>query len=284
MIYSQHSPSATKPTKVLVTGAKGFIGSYTVKELQADENVEVVGLNGRDDCNLIYWNQVESRLNKEMPDVVVHCAGERGFRESSQTANTFVNNVMMFMNVNDWCVKNNARLINLSSGCWSKVGSAYTSYYENSKRVITSVRGSNLTHIVPYGVFGLGEGEQRFVHSCFQAITDEEPIKVFVDGMMSWIYVKDLAKLIKYHALDSGSQHLIQAVYQVDTAFKLSVFADKICSVVGKNVPIWVSKYDKEPERHRYLGYANSKAPIQRIIEPALADYYKEWKEENNGK
>lgn len=59
--------------KVLVTGATGFVGKHLKYELEANGN-EVVAV-GRDDFNLLDYEQIHSVIRREKPDAIYHLAG-----------------------------------------------------------------------------------------------------------------------------------------------------------------------------------------------------------------
>jgi nucleoside-diphosphate-sugar epimerase len=56
----------------------------------------------------------------------------------------------------------------------------------------------NVLELRPFGVYGPGEHFNRFPSYCFRKLERNEPIVINQERMMSYIYVKDLAKLIGF--------------------------------------------------------------------------------------
>ncbi|MBM4764478.1 dTDP-4-dehydrorhamnose reductase [Bacillus sp. B15-48] len=61
------------PLKVVVTGAKGQLGTELVSILNEENEVEVVGLS-REDLDITDPTQVQKKIYELMPDVVIHAA------------------------------------------------------------------------------------------------------------------------------------------------------------------------------------------------------------------
>lgn len=64
-----------KNSKILVTGAKGLVGSRLVAELNSDGYTNIIAI-GRDDCNLIDSKSVNDFFEKTKPEFVFHNAAK----------------------------------------------------------------------------------------------------------------------------------------------------------------------------------------------------------------
>jgi nucleoside-diphosphate-sugar epimerase len=109
--------------KILVTGARGTVGSHLVKRL-AQQGHQAVGLerfNLPDDdcefkCDIIYPEEVDRAFEKVEPDLTIHLAAEVGrlncelFPERTLRAN-----VLGTLNVVNACMASGSKLINFST-------------------------------------------------------------------------------------------------------------------------------------------------------------------------
>jgi nucleoside-diphosphate-sugar epimerase len=84
--------------KILITGARGFVGSYLVKHLPSNYNIVAAT---RADLDLLNRDAVKSFLEQGQFDVVVHAAVEG--RDLSRSVNPALmyNNLQMFFNLAD---------------------------------------------------------------------------------------------------------------------------------------------------------------------------------------
>ncbi|HEY0285033.1 MAG TPA: NAD-dependent epimerase/dehydratase family protein, partial [Vicinamibacterales bacterium] len=80
-------------TRVLVTGARGFVGRYLVEHLEAT-GAEVTGW-GREHVDLLDRKAVSHAMADLRPSVVYHCAGAAHVGQSfSNIADTLAANVL----------------------------------------------------------------------------------------------------------------------------------------------------------------------------------------------
>ena len=77
--------------KIIVTGGTGLIGS-ALKQICTGDNW--IFLSSKD-CNLLDYNQVDERFEKEKPDYIIHLAAEVGglFKNMNQKVKMLENNV-----------------------------------------------------------------------------------------------------------------------------------------------------------------------------------------------
>ena len=108
--------------QVLVTGSRGFIGSYITKKLLENKDIEVLGANKQADINLKNsWSidlsvasEVEYMFLRKKPDVIIHCAGIADPRPDRFKIKRMIDsNIKGTLNLLEYC--NPCHFINLSS-------------------------------------------------------------------------------------------------------------------------------------------------------------------------
>ena len=118
--------------KILITGALGHIGSYVIKNIHKIKKLKKIylvdnisnqrfnvlfGVNDKR-INFIYGDLTNNLFCKKLPrtDVVLHLASitnaEKSFENKKKL---FKNNLGCFNNILDYCIKNKAKLIHISS-------------------------------------------------------------------------------------------------------------------------------------------------------------------------
>jgi GDP-L-fucose synthase len=104
--------------KILVTGSKGFLGSWLAQDLRLAGH-EVFGIS-RMDADLLNKDDCIRVMKKISPEIVVHSAGQVGGIQANK-ANNFgflLNNMIMGANVISSAVECNVpNLLNFSSSC-----------------------------------------------------------------------------------------------------------------------------------------------------------------------
>jgi len=95
------------PSKILVTGAKGFLGTAVTHRLRKDKSREVIPLEGRKQWDLTNQKHVDYILKEFEPNVIVHlaavCGGIGINRE--QPGKFMYDNLSMGMNLIESCRK-----------------------------------------------------------------------------------------------------------------------------------------------------------------------------------
>ena len=217
--------------KILVTGAKGLVGS-SIKSVykehyKLDEEIECIFVD-RSHCNLLSQNQVNNLIKDTKPDAVIHTAARvGGIGMNLRTpAKQFYQNILMNTLLIHSCYMNNVKkLIAFSSVCVfpeklnylveSKMhqGEPYPAHrsYAYAKRMLdiqieayNSEYGLNYCSVIPGNIFGkrdnfnLKDGHviPSLIHRCYLAKKNNIPFEVWGTGepMREFIYCDDMAR------------------------------------------------------------------------------------------
>lgn len=94
-------------TKVLVTGANGFLGKAVCNRIRSMENCKLIPLNGKAEWDLTKQKYVDYALQQYEPDVVVHLAATvGGIGANKENPGLFMyDNLCMGMNLIESCRK-----------------------------------------------------------------------------------------------------------------------------------------------------------------------------------
>ena len=172
--------------KILVTGHKGFIGSYVFKHLQ-DEGHEVRGLDKPDDIrDFIRFYACDSIRY----DVIIHLAAFAALRESVKNPDVFwENNVEKSKPIFDYCGRNNVRLLYASSagvyGWWQNP-------YAITKKVNEAMAPSNSVGMRFFNVWAEEDSRDDMLYRMLQ----DNTAKYITRHRRDWIHVHDIATAI----------------------------------------------------------------------------------------
>ncbi len=88
-------------SKILITGAKGFIGTAVGRHLNASMPGELIVMSSRADTDLLLLDETERLVESVMPDTVVHLAGMWGGRlfAKAWNADSMWANSLMLLNL-----------------------------------------------------------------------------------------------------------------------------------------------------------------------------------------
>lgn len=216
--------------KILITGANGFIGKSINNFLIEKNKFDLISL-GRDKLDLLNFENVYETLNKETPDVVIHCAVKGGTRFDNDTEDTFNQNVLMYNNLKSLKEKFGC-LINIGSGAEfdrsQNIKRANESllfkrfpndFYGKAKNKIARdvVSTNNFYNLRIFGCFGELENENRLLKIAFSKNNSGKEIIVSNNRQMDYIHVNDLANTIMYYINNFDNKDLpkdINVVYK----------------------------------------------------------------------
>ncbi len=259
-------------TKILVTGATGFIGTHLVTQLHSRQ-YEVFQLNSK------LGHIADSMVWKIFPgaEVVVHLA-----------AKTFVPdswiNPLSFFNTNfegtvqslEYCRKNNARLVFLSSYLYGvpnavpisesadlKPNNPYAlskKLAEDTCQFYSSFYDIDVTILRLFNIYGPRQDNRFLIPSIINQVLYKESVQVKdLDPRRDYVYIDDLVNSILY-AIESPQRF---DIFNIGSGISYSVaeVISLIQQLAGTNLPVY-----SEAER-RAQEVMDTKANIDHIYE-----------------
>ncbi|MFW6015265.1 MAG: dTDP-4-dehydrorhamnose reductase [bacterium] len=222
--------------KVLVTGAKGQLGSDVIKVLN-QLGIENVGVD-IDDFDITNKKQTESYIFNYKPDVVVHCAAYTAVDNAEDNQDTCYSiNVEGTGNIAEACEKLDAKMVYISTdyvfygeGKEPHKESKQTNpinYYGYSKAqgelVVTDILDK---YYIIRTSWVYGKNGNNFVKTMLKLAKTKEEINVVDDQIGSPTYTRDLAVLICdiIQTKSYGVYHGVNEGYCSWYDFALSIF------------------------------------------------------------
>jgi len=178
--------------KILITGHKGFIGSYLYNHLKYGlgygECVE--GLDFPDD--IVDFKAPSGGMFSQHYDVIIHLAAFAALRDSIENPDKFwENNVEKTKPIFDYCRENNVRLLYASSagvyGWWQNP-------YAITKKVNESMAPPNSVGMRFFNVWAEQESRPDMLYRMLQ----ENTAKYITKHKRDYIHVKDVVSAICY--------------------------------------------------------------------------------------
>jgi GDP-4-dehydro-6-deoxy-D-mannose reductase len=237
-------------TSVLVSGAKGFVGSRLVQRLSSDETVNVISLDRH--CGDI--TQLETWLRQPCANAVVHLAARSYVPDSwANPGEFFHTNVSGAINALEYCRRNNARLVFLSSYVYGNpdvlpinelAEIRATNPYMASKKSAEDICryyaewfGVPVAILRPFNVYGVGQDGKFLIPTVVRQHLSGEKVTVQdLAPRRDYVYVDDLIEAIvcaiqSKHACEtyniaSGTSHSVQDVIEL------------VAKLTGKPVPV----------------------------------------------
>lgn len=193
-------------SKILLTGGSGFLGRNILKSLSSKYSIDSptsidLDLTKAHDVNNFFLNK-----NYEW---VIHTAIKGGKRKVKDSKDVFSDNIFMFNNlINN--KSNFKNFINFSSG--AELDRRYNidlnnnnihqsfpiDLYGLSKNIISRIllEFPEFYNFRIFGLFGLDEGEDRFMTNAIKSIKQKRNIEIFEDKFFDFFYIQDLIILV----------------------------------------------------------------------------------------
>ena len=232
--------------KILITGGNGYIASSIYKLICAKYDVMSIS---RNDFDLTAFNDMDEFFQDKYFDVVIHCAVQGGNRMKVDSFAAMDTNLTMYYNLLQHKTHYD-KLIHLGSGA-----ELYNpdSPYGLSKRVINrSIRDiDNFYNLRIFGVFDENELDTRFIKANINRYIQEEPILVFEDKMMDFIYMPDLISIVETYINNENLPKDMDCIYPIyGNRLYLRDIAEMINNLDEYKVPVLIGKQARE-----YIGY-----------------------------
>jgi dTDP-4-dehydrorhamnose reductase len=218
--------------KILITGGKGYIAKG-IKDALWDKYHIIAP--GKDELDLTNTKSVEKFFENKYFDVVIHTAikGVADTKDPDETISFW--NLVMFYNL--LSKKDHfKKLINIGSGAERYLPNTPYGY---SKNIINKLvqKYDDFYTLRVFAVFDENENDTRFIKSSIRKVLNNEPIVVYQDRLMDFIYMPDLISIIGYYIEGRDLLKEVDCIYE-DTV-SLSKIAKYINNHLSTNrVPI----------------------------------------------
>tara|TARA_R100000152_G_C6773031_1_gene200190 strand:- start:52 stop:876 length:825 start_codon:yes stop_codon:yes gene_type:complete len=231
--------------KIFFTGGKGFIGREIIPLFRKD-GYEVVDPSSKE-LDLLDSDAVKKFIENDNFDIIIHaamCSGTGRYKKPDGLE-VMYKNIRMFENVFRY-VNEVDKFINFDSGSslfnTSQIPeSAYGfSKYCIARSVHKEVNGINIRM---YGCFGPKEDLSRFLAVNIRNYIKREPIRIFKNRQMDFMYVKDVYDNIKY-AINNDVED-INCVYR--DKYYLTDIADIINTLDSYKVDVIIENEGMDP-------------------------------------
>ncbi len=226
--------------KIIVTGAKGFLGARIAKVLE--DNHEVFRM-GREEANISLYKEVRSYIEKIKPDMVIHCAAIGDIDKCEQDhEKAYSVNVIGTRNIASLCADFDVKLIYISSDQvynYIDNSSVFREYMElqplnfygktkvlGEKEVKNHVNKHYILRIGwQYGWYeeGLPNSRDGLLEELYQAFKDNKKVMYNSKSNQYITYVYDTIDVIQ----EIASENIPYGVYNVASINKLNDYETK---------------------------------------------------------
>lgn len=224
--------------KILITGAKGFVGSFITNHL---EEKHTLLTPTRQELDLTNLDQVETWFQNNKVDVVVHCALSGREVLFSTDPQYLSDGLLMFRNL--WLQKHHySRFINLGTAYEFDLTQSNDNIFEYdftnhlpktsygyAKNIVARIIKDtpNFFNLKLFGVFHETENKNRF----FQRVRHQDEIVINNDIYLNYIYLPDILPMLSL-MVEGLSQHSdVNMVYP--HKYRLSEMAKMLCDYAG---------------------------------------------------
>lgn len=276
--------------KILITGAKGMMGSDLMKVLSQKKEYNLIGAT-RNDFDITDYSQTLQFLMDKRPDIVVHAAAYTKVDDCESNKETaYKVNEAGTKSVASGCKDINAKLISISTD-YIFNGRKNTPYLENDMPAPLSVYGDSKLKgelvvqdilrdfIIVRTSWLFGRNGNNFISAILKQAEKTKTIKVVNDQTGSPTYTIDLS-----HAIEKLISCNAKGIFNITNSGECSwyQFAKKILELAGIKgvdvVPITSEELKRPARRPAYSildcsKFKNTTNYNMRHWEEALKDY-----------
>jgi dTDP-4-dehydrorhamnose reductase len=261
-----------KTKKILVTGAKGMLGSALCDVL--GNYFDVLGID-TEECDITIRDKVKEKMQDLTIDAVIHCAAYTEVdKAEDESARAFLINMEGTKNILESVKNKNCLFIYISSDYVfdGQKESTYTeldspnplSVYGNSKLEGEKVVRTYDKHFIIRTGWLFGPKGKNFVATIIRLTKEKETIEVVNDQVGSPTYTLHLAKAIKDMLDIYFSRGLEYGVYNITNSGKCSwfEFAQHISQLINSKAeikPISSSQLKRKAKRPKNSLLSNEK-------------------------
>lgn len=167
-----------------VTGSTGFIGTALCNRLQKEGHVimPVPRAAMEDERSIKHW------IDWADPDTIIHLAAYGNHYSQKDVDLTLFVNAHCTMNL--FMASRGKPVYNFTS---SSMNLKVQTPYSISKQIgqLASQLYSNVVNIMPYSVYGPGEGHHRFIPIVIRSLINNTRIELDEGATHDWIYIED---------------------------------------------------------------------------------------------
>lgn len=285
-------------TKVLVTGATGFIGKNLVENLSSNGYEVYAMALANEKSNIEHLMKIENVhvITDSIDQMISKVSEYENFKYCFHLASYGVNyahqeldeminvNVKMLMKVINFCKLNETALLINTGSCFEygaiskkpikedeecKPEALYAAT-KNAAQIIGKVYAAmnNVPMITvrPFNVFGIYEGENRLLPQVFKAGLTKNNLKMTKgEQIRDYLYVKDLVELIR--RLVESNNYTLYEIYNICSGNEIKIvdFVNKAIKICGFEKEIYnFGALDYRENESMYFVGDNSK--IKKII------------------
>ena len=231
--------------KILITGANGYIGKSLYNALK--DKYEVTAITKKE-VNLTNSSSVNLFFLGEKYDVVIHCAVVGGSRLVEDKWDVMDTNLTMYYNL--LANKDHfEKFIHFGSGAETYIPKEPYGY---SKKVIAKsiLNQPKFYNLKIFGVFDENELDTRFIKSNITKYLNKEPMQVYQNKAMDFIYMPDLVSVVEYYINEKEPLKEFDCIYPypinlIDITSIINKLGNYEVDIInqGKNGDDYISRY-----------------------------------------
>ena len=227
-------------TNILITGARGFIGSHLVKHLSQRYNILHPFSS---ELNLTIKEDVDKYIKSNDIQFIIHSASY-GVKITSDAKMEDVTkpNLIMFNNLADF-VSNKCPMIVLGSGAEYDKRNALSKIKEDdfgkdvpqdpygySKYLISKEieKKDNILNLRIFGIYGKGENSTRLATSIIKNNAEHQAIVLNQNVVFDFIYIEDFCKIVETFINDFPKEKFI------NVSPTISIEIKEIAEIINK--------------------------------------------------